>query len=350
MRTFFSAMLTSLALGACASRSPSVELPKTPSPAPEFPTLAGGGGGGGTGRASGSGNGGSEVRDDSYIPLGEKVLAFLTEDPLGMKLAEHFSLPVDRMGAGFGQALNRNSIEVSYEQVYDDSGSPVDAAFLGGKTRLYDTAWRNFLTQGRKMYRMVFHEMLRFVKVDDDGFRISRAILNDTDDVTFNSDFEVKLVTEEDLRDPLTLGRAALAGQQSFVEALLAAGADVGVHPEDNEWPVRYEPLLAAVTYANEYYRWASAKKHRSAKAEAIVKVLLDHGARCWNTTDVFVILEEPSLSVETTERLLRTWARHAPRPIVHDQLVNLVHWQFSRPQSEVEKLVSVIDKLNSVR
>lgn len=355
------ALTLGLILGACSDvRMKTVALPQPTSPEHgsggpgaasdrERATLAGGGGGGGTGVASGSGNGGSEVRDDYYIPVGQAVFEFLTEDPLGVKLAERFSLPVEKMGAEVGQALNRKSVEVSFSQVYDNTGSPVDAALIDGKTRLFDPSWRDYSVKNRKMYRFVFHEMLRFAGVNDDEFRISRAILNDTEGVTFNTHFEVKLVTADDLTDPMALGRAAHAGQLSFVRELLKAGANPNSHPENDEWPARFVPLTAAVNFANEAYRWGSAKKQRSKKAEELVTVLLDAGARFWNTTDDGrLILEEPSLSVETTCRILKIWARNAARPIPSDRMKEeLSRDQRSRPAEEVAKLLECLHWIN---
>jgi len=76
------------------------------------------------------------------------------------------------------EVIQRTSIVVTSDKILDNKGSEVDARFDKDKNQIviYEKAWLQHLSLPDKMFRLVFHEYLRALGVDDDQFVVSSQL------------------------------------------------------------------------------------------------------------------------------------------------------------------------------
>lgn len=118
-----------------------------------------------------TGNGGDHIRAE-FLKKGEEVIHFLKSDPAGQRLAREHQLNL----AALNNALLAEKIQVVSAGLTDNSGSLADATGEPGKIQLDQLAWKEHLDQNRDVHYLVFHEMLRESRKNDDDYRISKRI------------------------------------------------------------------------------------------------------------------------------------------------------------------------------
>jgi len=76
------------------------------------------------------------------------------------------------------KVIQNTSIVVTSEKIFDNKGSEVDARYVKDKDQIeiYDKAWIQHLSLPDKMFKLVFHEYLRALGIDDDQFVISSRL------------------------------------------------------------------------------------------------------------------------------------------------------------------------------
>ncbi|MBY0414189.1 MAG: DUF4360 domain-containing protein [Bdellovibrionales bacterium] len=119
------------------------------------------------------GNGGDYIRG-TFISMGKVVAQFLGQTKEGQKILAEQSLDLEALE----ESLDINRILVTDSILKDNTGSVVDALGVESLVTLNSSAWFNHFENGRDVYYLVFHEMLRSIAVDDDNYKISNALKN----------------------------------------------------------------------------------------------------------------------------------------------------------------------------
>lgn len=119
------------------------------------------------------GNGGDFIRL-TFMDRGHTILDYLAKDADGKKVVTEHRLSLEELRS----VLSTQVISVVTEELRDRTGSVVDALGEAGSIRLSYDAWKLRIFKGESFDRMVFHEMLRAVRVNDDDYRISKSIPN----------------------------------------------------------------------------------------------------------------------------------------------------------------------------
>ncbi len=116
--------------------------------------------------ANEKGNGGDFIRQQ-FINISETVLSSIKEDP------SFFAIDKKELQ----RALDIQYIQVTNENLFDNQGSAVDSKVENGKIYLYKDTWEKlFLYKSTDIHKLVFHELLRFSKVNDDNYIISKKL------------------------------------------------------------------------------------------------------------------------------------------------------------------------------
>lgn len=118
-----------------------------------------------------TGNGGDHIRAN-YLRMGESVLDFLKGTREGQALKDKHGLSLERLN----NSLLAEKISVVEGTLLDSQGSIVDATGEPGKILLDKASWKEHIDRKRDVHYLVFHEMLRENGVNDDDYRISKAL------------------------------------------------------------------------------------------------------------------------------------------------------------------------------
>ena len=155
------------------------------------------------------GNGGDHIRG-MFIKMGQAVTQYLQETTEGVALAKSHALDLPALTA----ALDINSIMVSSATLVDNGGSEVDAIGIPGSITLNKDRWVSYFENESDVYYLVFHEMLRSVAVDDDGYVVSSKVLPfpATRHVLTRISPTVPLIEEDELAGVVDLAHLAVAG------------------------------------------------------------------------------------------------------------------------------------------
>ena len=120
------------------------------------------------------GNGGNLVAQE-FIARGYVVHSYLSQLPAGKQILTPAQLVT------FEKALKVTRVEALDEQLYDHLGAPVDARTIddpkmpGQKmVQLNNQAWKDILDSRQGVYKLVFHEYLWVIGLDDTNYVISR--------------------------------------------------------------------------------------------------------------------------------------------------------------------------------
>lgn len=119
----------------------------------------------------GVGTGGDHVRA-TFIRMGDVVVDFLQETPRGQALVAEHLLQIADLKA----TLDIGVISVQEGILIDNNGSVVDALGVPGKITLSQDRWMAHFENGRDVYFLVFHEMLRAAGINDDNYVISKDL------------------------------------------------------------------------------------------------------------------------------------------------------------------------------
>ncbi len=117
------------------------------------------------------GNGGDYIRG-TFIQVGQTVLNHLQETDLGSSLVTKNQLSI----AELEMTLDIQKINVTDQDLIDNTGSLVDAIGIPGSVTLQAEPWFEHFEKERDVYYLVFHEMLRSAGVNDDNYKISQAL------------------------------------------------------------------------------------------------------------------------------------------------------------------------------
>lgn len=117
------------------------------------------------------GNGGDHVRS-TFMKVGRVVLDYLTTSDAGQNLVKQYKLDI----AELDKTLSIDTISVSEEALVDNGGAFVDALGEPGKVVLSQNRWVDHFEKDRDIYYLVFHEMLRSAKINDDNYVISKFL------------------------------------------------------------------------------------------------------------------------------------------------------------------------------
>ncbi len=182
------------------------------------------------------GNGGGDVLG-TFFDASDEVLAFLETHPFGRTLVaqieKRWSVLLKRFGGSLVTAIrsqltiDRIYVDSSTEPVLDNKGSDADAIFENGRLRLVRYRWQDHFKPEleKRKYYLVFHELLRLVRIPDDKYTYSNKI---RPFFSKSKDDEIKIVSEKDLEE---------AYEKLFVSA----------RGEGEEFE-RFEKLAAAAT------------------------------------------------------------------------------------------------------
>lgn len=107
----------------------------------------------------------------AFQRVGEADLRYLEATAAGRALVSR-GLPVDQLRA----ALASDRIVLVDGPLRDNGGSEVDAIGEPGRITLKEQAWRAHFTNGRDVYYLVFHEMLRSIGRNDDNYPWSEGL------------------------------------------------------------------------------------------------------------------------------------------------------------------------------
>lgn len=119
----------------------------------------------------GVGNGGDYIRA-SFMSMGWAAIQYLDETEEGAALKQLHQLD----SADLLRTLDINVIEVQDRILIDNNGSVVDALGSKDKIILSKDNWADHFENGRDVYFLVFHEMLRALEINDDNYTISKSI------------------------------------------------------------------------------------------------------------------------------------------------------------------------------
>lgn len=119
------------------------------------------------------GNGGDYLRA-TYISMGKSVVKYLNDTTTGQKVLLANGLNISDLE----ETLDINRIQVTDAILKDNSGSIVDALGVPSMVTLNNSSWFDHFQNGRDVYYLVFHEMLRSASVDDDNYIISSLLKN----------------------------------------------------------------------------------------------------------------------------------------------------------------------------
>lgn len=117
------------------------------------------------------GNGGDFIRA-GFLQRGETVVRFLQNNPEGQKITRAHNLDLSVLN----NSLLAEKIQVVGSGLTDNGGSLADATGEPDKIRLDRGAWKEHFDKSRDVYYLVFHEMLREARYNDDDYRISKKI------------------------------------------------------------------------------------------------------------------------------------------------------------------------------
>jgi len=116
------------------------------------------------------GNGGDFVRS-YFIEKGKEIITDLKTTEKGQEVATKHSLNLDILM----QTLSTKVIKLSDTRLYDNKGSAVDAIGTYMNIQLFSNAWIAIFGKiGIK--KMVFHEMLRAIGINDQDYLISETL------------------------------------------------------------------------------------------------------------------------------------------------------------------------------
>ena len=119
------------------------------------------------------GNGGDYLRA-TYIAMGKSTLKYLNDTKEGNEILSKHGLSSSRLE----DTLDINLIKVTEQTLIDNTGSVVDALGIVDLVTLNSSAWFEHFQNGRDVYYLVFHEMLRSAGVNDDNYIISKQLKN----------------------------------------------------------------------------------------------------------------------------------------------------------------------------
>ncbi len=155
------------------------------------------------------GNGGDHIRG-TFIKMGESVIDYLKETGEGAALMKGQGLSLDALRA----ALDINAISVESATLIDNGGSEVDAIGVPGKITLNKARWISYFESDSDVYYLVFHEMLRSVARNDDGYVISSAIapFPGTRRILTRISPLIPLIDEDNLSSVVDISQIAVAG------------------------------------------------------------------------------------------------------------------------------------------
>jgi hypothetical protein len=135
-----------------------------------------------SGEGFGVGNGGDFVRAN-FIKYGQNIVNYLKYELEGQSFSKKYKLDTKKLEL----VLNNDVIKVSDRKLIDNTGEEVDAIFLNNQLFLYDESWEDFFSSNNNFLTLIFHEMLRAIRKNDDDFRISRH-LNIPQDYSYGHD------------------------------------------------------------------------------------------------------------------------------------------------------------------
>lgn len=119
------------------------------------------------------GNGGDYLRA-TFIAMGKSSLKYLNDTKDGSEILKEHGLNSSRLE----DTLDINLIKVTEQTLIDNTGSVVDALGVVDLITLNSGAWFEHFQNGRDVYYLVFHEMLRSAGVNDDNYIISKKLKN----------------------------------------------------------------------------------------------------------------------------------------------------------------------------
>lgn len=138
-------------------------------------------------KAGGGGNGGDYIRM-KFMEVGNFILQNYKG---GLKEIEAVApLPSLR------KTLDINVIKLSRTPLVDNGGSQVDAIGTPGSITLYEKAWYGIFQNADLVEKLVLHEMLRAVGVNDDNYVYSTLVLERYDVAQFDKEAYIRWCSE----------------------------------------------------------------------------------------------------------------------------------------------------------
>jgi hypothetical protein len=118
-----------------------------------------------------TGNGGDLVR----LRFLEEGSAVLREIYMGFhpSISENSNISLERLSG----VLSADFIKISNDELFDNTGSRVDALGEANRIVLYKPFWeKNLAVRSREVSKLIFHELLRASSHDDDDYKISSLL------------------------------------------------------------------------------------------------------------------------------------------------------------------------------